>query len=113
MLLSLASPLLLAVAPPLAWAPQRARPLSMVAADPSQLYGKLDAVLRRARGRAAEGGLVARASRCVSGAWTESPPERLVETTLVSGKLLLESFDEGLELLFLAEEESELSLSSS
>ena len=35
-----------------------------------------------------------------------------MEVTLVSGKLILENFDEGLELLLLAEEESEFALSS-
>jgi len=86
---------------------------AMVAADPSELYGKLDGLLRRARRRSHGDGLIERATRWVSREWTTSSPDRLVEATLVSGKLLLDGFDEGLELLFLAEEGGETVVSAS
>ena len=79
-------------------------------ASTKALYAQIDTVLRRGQ---QEGG----ASRAVTTAralgkrWMEMPPAELVEVTLVSGSVLLESYEEGLAILLEAEEGANLNVS--
>lgn len=88
----------------------RVAPCAMSAVDVADVYSRLDQLVRRARTRSV-GGLAERAANSITGQWLSTPPSRLAEAVLVSGRLLLDSFDEGLELLMLAEAQEEANLS--
>jgi len=78
----------------------------MSAVDAADVYSRLDTLVRRARDRS-NGGIGKRVANSITGQWLNKPASRLVEAVLVSGRLILDSFDEGLELLVLAEEQGE------
>lgn len=86
--------------------PARHPPPSMVASHNTDLlYVKLQSLLRRAKG--SFGG------RAVGKNWLDTPPDRLVEASFVVGRPFLDGFDEGLELMALAEQDSGLKLPAS
>ncbi len=84
--------------------------VSMGAAADStvHLYSLLESKLRRARETASP--RAQSFAHSLSQRWLSMSPAELVEATLVSGTTMLEGFDEGLELLFEAEEGAELML---
>ena len=84
--------------------------LSAAAPSTKQLYSQIDAVLRRNQ---KEGGqpLSVSTARALGKQWMDMPPADLVEATLVSGAVLLDSFDEGLAILLEAEEVADLAVS--
>ena len=84
----------------------RAPPIRCCATGPAstkELYSKIDGIIRRARSKT-DDRLAASISRALGNRWLEMEPEKLVEATVVSGTVLLDSFDDGLDLLIEAEE---------
>ena len=90
----------------------RAAPIRLSASQASTkaLYAQIDTVLRRGQ---KEGGspLAVSTARALSRRWMELPPAELVEGTLVSGSVLLKSYEEGLAILLEAEEGAALNVS--
>ena len=96
-LVSLAS--VAALRAPLPRAPAPRCTMSEPSGEPTstkQLYAHIDYVLRRARERSPMG---ARYAKSIGNRWLEMAPEDLVEATLVSGATVLQSADEGFEIL--------------
>lgn len=86
----------------------RVPPLRLSATSPSAgsskaLYAQIDTVLRRGQKKGSSP-LAMNTARALGKRWMEMPPADLVEATLVSGGLLLESYEEGLAILLEAEE---------
>ena len=84
----------------------RAPPIRCCATGPAstkELYSKIDGIIRRARSKT-DDRLASSMSRALGNRWLEMEPEKLVEATVVSGTVLLDSFDDGLDLLIEAEE---------
>ena len=86
----------------------RVPPLRLSATSPSAgsskaLYAQIDTVLRRGQKKGSSP-LAMNTARALGKRWMEMPPADLVEATLVSGGLLLDSYEEGLAILLEAEE---------
>ena len=83
------------------------------AASTKQLYSQIDSALRRARSKAGSSGngLAASTAKSLGNRWMDLAPAELVEATLVSGGLILDSFDEGLAILQEAEDGAALNIS--
>ena len=85
----------------------RARPIVLnggAAGDTRPLYSKIDTVLRRARKNDDSNRLGGSIARNLGLRWLEMAPADLVEATLVAGNVVLDGFDEGLDILIEAEE---------
>merc|ERR1719262_827463 len=79
------------------------------AASTKRLYSQIDGIIRRARTKT-DNRLSLSMASALGNRWLEMEPEKLVEATVVSGKVLLDSFDDGLALLLEAEDSAALNV---